>query len=338
MIFVENYRHHLLKKRVQRVVRKLRNQMKAKRRIIKDLCLQKKELQRNVTDCKSNETHPCDTFKDKGVFSDKIRLCIIELLSLEVSVSKVSKIIKVVSQHICNIIIPLNRLPSITTVLKISDEGQYLMKLFIAEKMELADTFGWSKDGTSRRKRKILENTVTLGCGKILPIGFHAVARETADDISTGVKRELAELSAIFSGSNINSDLTRKNFLSKLSYFMTDRAANEKLSNLNLIKWIREELKDDAQPVHALYCMARVLGFHTYSSESLFALQKEVESKDETKLGRDANPLFKFFRSENVAVRLIRMTSQIFGPNGDEKCGIRDKWLTNCHRQKEFFQ
>lgn len=46
-------------------------------------------------------------------------------------------------------------------------------------------------------------------------------------------------------------------------------------------------------------------------------------------MGRDSLP--KFFRfkdnSEPSAVRLIRTVSEMLGPRGDEKNGVRQKWL-----------
>ena len=52
------------------------------------------------------------------------------------------------------------------------------------------------------------------------------------------------------------------------------------------------------------------------------------------KLGRDSHVMFRFYSFENVASRIVQMCSQVFGPNGDEKCGFCDKWLADSHRRR----
>ena len=143
--------------------------------------------------------------------------------------------------------------------------------------MASSQHYGWNKDGTSKKKIKIQENTVTLSTGQSLPTGYHKAPRETAEDVSSGVQSELKELSAILSGSDLSSETNSVNpvMLRKLSYFMTDRAANEKKSNSELIKWIHQEVGTEAT---ALYCMAHVLlGYQRYSAQHLMELEtKEI--------------------------------------------------------------
>ena len=156
-----------------------------------------------------------------------------------------------------------------------------------------------------------------------MPTGYHKAARESAETISEGVKREIAELSAILSDHDINDSSVNIIFL-------------EKLSNSNLIKWIQSQVGQHCKPIHALYCMAHVLlGFHKYSLEQLTKLQSDVIVKENIKFGRDANNQFSFFKSENSASRIIRMVSEAYGPNGDERNGICDKWIVDCHRRDE---
>ena len=114
-----------------------------------------------------------------------------------VAVGKVSQVICVVAEHIFSTKLKSNMLPSHTTVTHISDEAQYLVKLYTAEIIEASDHYGWNKDGTTKKKIKILENSITLPSGQTLHTGFHKAARETADAITEGVQTELHELSAI---------------------------------------------------------------------------------------------------------------------------------------------
>ena len=57
--------------------------------------------------------------------------------------------------------------------MRISDEGQYMIKCFYAEQIHHSSHYGVNKDGTSRHKIKILETSLTLDSGEILPLGLH---------------------------------------------------------------------------------------------------------------------------------------------------------------------
>jgi len=271
---------------------------------------------------------------DDDSVTDKARLCIMDLLGLEVAISKVPEVIKAVGSYIFHVNFSQKELPSRQTVLRISDEGQYLVKLYTAEKLQSSAHFGVNKDGTSRKKVKILETSVTLDSGQQLPLGFHRTAREDADTITHSVKTGLEELSVILSHSTSDStvDELRVSALAKLSFFMTDRAANEKKSNRQLTEWVNDEMMKaelPLKPVFSIHCMAHVLlAFHKYGLDSLMELQNELVM-DGPKLGRDANGAFFRFGKENAAPRVVRMTSQLLGPNVDEKNGIRDKWLAD---------
>ena len=210
---------------------KFRHLYKQNSKYIRKLRFNNRKKTANTETQETNVDVCNETFKNNGIFNDSIRLCVLELLGLEVAVHKIAEVIKVVGRHVFNKILSNDCLPSSSTIINISDEGQYLAKLFIADKINATNHFGLSKDGTSRQKVKILENTLTMSDGKMYPMGFHKVARETAEDISNGVKMELAELSAILTENDVNSKNIKDGILSKLSYFMTDRAANEKLSN-----------------------------------------------------------------------------------------------------------
>jgi hypothetical protein len=61
-------------------------------------------------------------------------------------------------------------------------------------------------------------------------------------------------------------------------------------------------------------------------------LQNEL-TVDGSNLGRDANGTFFRFKKENVASRVVKMTSELLGPNVDEKNGIRDKWMADCRNR-----
>ena len=97
--------------------------------------------------------------------------------------------------------------------------------------------------------------------------------------------------------------------------------------------------KTECHPVIAIYCMAHtLLGFIKYGMENLINLQRSVIANDGIKLGRDAYNAFSFSKSENAVVRAVRTTCEIVRPNGDERHGIRNKWMADCdrHGQRSF--
>jgi hypothetical protein len=136
------------------------------------------------------------------------------------------------------------------------------------------------KDGTSRKKQKILGNSITLANKKVIPLGFRYVPDETAKTITATSKEELSEVASC--GSTLVSEIVRK-----LSFLMTDRAANEKLSNAQISSWRSEVLEltsnaDERQVVHSFHCIVHVLlGFDTYATKNLMSIQKTLADNGE---------------------------------------------------------
>ena len=83
-------------------------------------------------------------------------------------------------------------LPNSTTVQSIEDEGHFLAKTYIAQTHENADNWGLNRDGTTRRKQKILDTSVTLDTGDVISLGFSRVAHETAVTINNITKQHLS--------------------------------------------------------------------------------------------------------------------------------------------------
>jgi hypothetical protein len=98
---------------------------------------------------------------EDNAFTECVRLCVFDLLGLEVGIEKVPLVIQSVSHRMFNFNVNLKQLPSRQTVLRISDEAQYLTKAFYGEKMEDSDHFGIKKDGTQRQKVKMLDTSIT---------------------------------------------------------------------------------------------------------------------------------------------------------------------------------
>ena len=48
----------------------------------------------------------------------------------------------------------------------------------------------------------------------------------------------------------------------------------------------------------------------------------------------DALLQYRMLKRENAVSRIVSMTSELLGPNVDERCGLRDKWLAVCRSRQ----
>ncbi|XP_045170683.2 uncharacterized protein LOC123533110 [Mercenaria mercenaria] len=269
------------------------------------------------------------TKNSDGSFADNFRLCVMELAGLEVAVEKVSPVIKCISKHLFSQELEKEALPCPSTVQSIVDEGQFIAKTFIAEKILNSENWGLGRDGTTRKKQKIVDTSVTLDSGDVMSLGFTRVASETAETIQSVTKNQIKELG------NLSKKPTEEfiaESLIKLSFTMSDRASNEKLADKLLDDWKEEMLEnvEEPSPIHHLHCMAHVLlGFHNYLSPELKQMEAKL-TESNGPIGRDALPVFRSWsKKETFVGRTVRTTSDVFGPAADHH-GIRDRWEAYC--------
>ena len=77
-----------------------------------------------------------------------------------------------------------------------------------------------------KKVQKLLNTTVTLDSGKTVSLGFRLVANETSETISNITKCHIEELAKAAVEDDPESFI--QPVLQKLSFYMSDRAANEK--------------------------------------------------------------------------------------------------------------
>ncbi|XP_052808198.1 uncharacterized protein LOC128237051 [Mya arenaria] len=274
---------------------------------------------------------------DRGIFSNELRMCIIYLFGLEVAVEKITPAIQIVAKHLFHCNIEASDMPTNSSVQNIVDEGQFLVKSYIADRIKKSESFGLSRDGTSRQKRKILDTAITLDNGEIVSLGFKRVVSETAAKINDVTKSHFKELAKVDSDSHLR-DIEESNFvaesLQKLAFTMSDRAANEKCADKLLSEWRDNELElcsneGSKATVLQFHCIAHVLlGFHRYACEDLKHEEKSLAADEP--IGRDQLPFFKnWSKKQPVVERVAYTTSTIFGPAGDH-LGLRDRWESHC--------
>lgn len=259
-------------------------------------------LQQSLTESK------VETKGKDGKFSDKLRMCVIELGGLEVAVEKIPEVIKCVSKHVFNTKFKSSDIPSSSTTQNIIDEGHLLAKTFISEKLAETENWGLNRDGTTRKKQKLLDTSVTLSSGEVYSLGFSRVAHETAETIQSVTENHLVELGTMNSATNKNSctETFITESLKKLAFTMSDRASNEKKATRLLDEWRDEILSQcpdqEKTSLHHFHCMAHVLlGFHRYICQDLKDFETTLCAK-EGPLGRDQLPVFKFWKTKGAIV------------------------------------
>ncbi|XP_060575254.1 uncharacterized protein LOC132732770 [Ruditapes philippinarum] len=235
-----------------------------------------------------------------------------------------SPVIQCVMKHLCGIDLCKDQLPNPATAQAIVDAGHYITKTFIADKLEQCENWGLNRDGTSRRKQKILDTSVTLDTGDIVSLGFTRVAQETAKTIQAVTEDHLTELSKMNGNSAYLSET-----LNKLSFTMSDRASNEKLADKLLDEWRDAMLKDyegEKTEVLHYHCMAHVLlGLQNNVTPEIKDYEQKLKN-ERGPLGRDTPSVFNTWsKKETVVGRVVRTTSDTFGPAGDH-IGLRYRW------------
>ena len=251
----------------------------------------------------------------EGEYTDETRFCVMELLGLEVATGKIGPVIETVGK-LCSS--SFSSLPSRAACQRIADEGQVLAKSYINSKvLRRCKGFGVHKDGTTRRKVKILDTSINTDEGEAYCLGWSSVVSETGQAIADDTRDKLEEVVK-----DLDDDEDgMKEVLLKLEYYMNDRAANEKKSSVLIDKWRDETLRNSGEQVSKVYhlhCAAHVLlGFHTNVMNAL------------KKLDFIPNQEHK----HPVPVMLWDAAA-LFGPTGDYR-GLRNQWEALCLQKGE---
>jgi hypothetical protein len=148
------------------------------------------------------------------------------------------------------------------------DEGHFLAKTYISEKLDESEHWGLNRDDTSRQKKKLLDTSVTLSNGEIISLGFTLVCHEDAKIINKVTKEHLEELAKLNSSKNNTSSVPDEQqdyvvrVVERLAFTMSYRAANKKLT-IKLLAERRDELIEefrgnDASIVHTWYIVSTV--------------------------------------------------------------------------------
>ena len=266
-----------------------------------------------------------------GKFNEDIKKCVIGLLGeAEVSASQCSKVIQIVCQNLFHKNVSLSELPSERTVIRYADQGHFLAKYHIGERLLNSSAWDLHSDGTSKDRKKSVGHQATLDCGETLSLGFTSVASEDTSTLVDVAVSTLKEISDIY---DCNSESAFKDIMSHLVGLMSDRASVMKSFDKALEKERQSILGTTAEDrLQFLHCNAHfLLGLSNMCEKIMSGIEEAIRP-----LGRDRLPVFKRFGSscETATSRYIRTASDCLGPRGDEKSGCREDWLAFCTKSK----
>lgn len=280
---------------------------------------------------------------EEGRYNDCIRQTIMELLAQNVSMNKVSSVIRTVIKNLAGKC--LDRLPSIGTVSKLALEANHLASIEVALAMERADPQEAvgnciHGDGTTKHHRKFQNFQVTLPDGTSRTLGMMEMAAGDTDAVVEAFKERLQCIAAAL-GEVHQHDQEKiyKDLVTTVKSTMTDQGAtmpqfNERLSALrqDLLPEVVEHW--DQLPEDVRSCMSD-FGKFFCKMHPLINFAEEVDKvlksfEDISTAGKHAHTLQT---SESGVTRLIRIASKAFHHRGCDKSGVEDvfsSYLTNA--------
>lgn len=183
------------------------------------------ELQDKLSELSTDEQ--IETFY-KGRFTDDVRTCCYELLSLNVGIRNVELVIRSVMKHIVHQ--PIGRLPSHTVLCRMMLEGLSLSEIQLGEILSEEDmqNFTIQTDGTTKYGNHFATFDIATTDGSYT-LGIRLVFSGSAQNTLETLKEILDDLDMVHK--QMGQDKVSSKIISKLKNTMSDRHAAEKLFN-----------------------------------------------------------------------------------------------------------
>ena len=183
------------------------------------------------------------------MYSDNVRQLYMALQGeANVAASQASKVVQLVSKHLFKKDLSLDGPPCPRTCLNFMTEADHIAKQHIVSEIRDYKHFTYGTDGTSRSKKHYMERHIVLDNGSTLSVGFSEVADDRADTLLEKSLDIFDELSDVYCQAEKGSDKSEifQCILSKLMSLMSDRAANMRLFNKNMLQHKKNLLGEDA--------------------------------------------------------------------------------------------
>ncbi|XP_030830480.1 uncharacterized protein LOC105441835 [Strongylocentrotus purpuratus] len=270
-----------------------------------------------------------------GRYTDEICETIMELLSLNVSMSKVSTVIRLVLRKLAKK--DVARMPSIGTISQFALEARHLADIEIAQSM-LNNTTGTlgnciHGDGTTKYHKKYQNWQVTLPDGTQKSFGLMEMAQGNTDAVMHSFEHKIQELvNALGAVDKGDPDRLYKELITSISATMTDQGPtmpqfSDRVESLRrtllpevVEHWetLPEEVQKSASDFGPFYCrMHPLINFAEEINRTLKAFED---------ICTDGKGTRALFSGESGATRLVRTASKAFHHRGSDKCGIEDSF------------
>ena len=274
-----------------------------------------------------------------NAYSNNVRQTVIQLMSnVGVSAENCSKVIKIVSEGVCNKKIH-QKLPCGQTCLNIALEGQVISDIHTAESVLSSDAVAVHSDGTSRDPKKVVNHQITTDKGHTFFLGFTIVATEDANtvfDVTINILRRIVTTYCDFKEKDQNEIFVQ--FLKKIRATMTDRAAVMKCFSKKFEEFLSSEIGEDVQ-LKLLNCNAHfLLGMSGACDKAFKKVEADIKHDTNEAIGRDKDKQFSRFsgEGETCTSRVIRVACDILGPPGDQKSGLSFAKKASCLASREI--
>ena len=178
-----------------------------------------------------------------GRYSHEIRKCVMDLVSLNVSLNKASDVIRTVLGNMTDIDSDKTRLPSTGARKKFMEEAHLLAQCQVAEAMVEGGLDGTKGnclhgDGTTKYSRHYENFQVTTKSGKTLSLGLQEVVDSDAESLLNKFCDVIGDISDVMQGDK-NKNLSE--LVASIKNTMSDRASVNPLFQSKL-KVYREQL------------------------------------------------------------------------------------------------
>ena len=270
------------------------------------------------------------TFAD-GRFTNEIRRTVMELVSLNVSINKISDVIKAVLGNMTKTDVSYMRLPSDGAKKRMVEEALILAQLQVAEAMKENNELLFGNclhgDGTSKYSRHYQNFQITTKSGRTPSFSLTEVADADAETVLitfTGSVKDICDAIdgdkekdfslLVASIKNTMSDLGPVNplFNSKLEIIRSELLPKV-MSNWDELEDIQ---KGEIIRMGSFLCKLHLLcKFSTQTGKSLKEFEYIILDKDYEKQ-------FAFNTKESSPTQLIRIACKAFHPRGSDECGV----------------
>ena len=296
----------------------------------KELKEKNKELEQ-LTCLLEDET--ISTFED-GKYVDEVREVIMDLLAMNVSMSKVNEVIRTVLKKLTWK--RLSRLPSKAIHSRLFVEAKHLADVQLGRAMlEEADPSQvvgntLHRDGTTKYHRHYQDFEITTPSCQTYSMGLHELGKSDTEAIMDSFKYRVKEIAqALSSGENLTVEDKVAELVTSIKNTMSDQGPtnatfNEQLTELRkellpkvVEKWedLSEDSKKSLEQMGNFYCKLHLLV--NLGKEANKALKLFEHAATE---GR--NPLAFLSSNESGSCRLTRTACEAFHPRGSQTAGV----------------